>query len=114
MQVLKDWNLIKLVIFTTSSETGFSFSFFIESYIEIAVASQVVVRNDTDRGAWVALSVERPTLAQVMIARLVGLSPMLRSVLTAWSLGPASDSVSPSLSAPPLLALCLCLSLKNK
>ena len=36
------------------------------------------------------------------------------SVLTAQSLEPASDSVSPSLSAPPLLVLCLSLSLKNK
>ena len=36
--------------------------------------------------------------------------------LRAWSLEPASDSVSPSLSAPPLLAFCLSqsLSLKNK
>ena len=38
----------------------------------------------------------------------------LRIGLCADSLEPASDSVSPSLSAPPLLALCLCLSLKNK
>ena len=36
------------------------------------------------------------------------------SVLTALSLEPASDSVSPSLSAPPLFALCLSLSLKNE
>ena len=42
-----------------------------------------------------------------------GFRPMLGSVLTAQSLELASDSVSPSLSAPPLLALCLSLS-KNK
>ena len=38
------------------------------------------------------------------------------SVLTAWSLEPASDSVSPFLSATPPLMLCLSLSLslKNK
>ena len=42
------------------------------------------------------------------------MSPASGSVLTAGSLEPASDSVSPSLSTPPLLALCLCLSLKNK
>ena len=59
-----------------------------------------------------AQSVECPALAQVMISRLVGLSPAMGSVLTAQSLEPASDSVSPSLSAPPLLMLCL--SLKNK
>ena len=66
------------------------------------------------RGAWVARSVKRPTLAQVMILRSVGSSPMLGSVLTAQSLEPASESVSPSLFAPPLLTRCLFLSLKNK
>ena len=35
---------------------------------------------------------------------------MSDSVLTTWSLEPASDVVSPSLSAPPLFMLCLCLS----
>ena len=57
-------------------------------------------------------SVKRSTLAQVMISRFMGSSPVLGSVLTAWSLEPASDPVSPSLSAPPLLVLCV--SLKNK
>ena len=66
------------------------------------------------RGAWVAQSVERLTLAQVMILQFVGSSPILGSVLTAQSLEPASDSVSPSFSAPPLLVLYLSLSLKNK
>ena len=54
------------------------------------------------------------TLSQVMILRSVGLSPALGSVLTVQSLKPALESVSPSLSAPPLLALCLSLFLKNK
>ena len=35
-------------------------------------------------------------------------------VLRAQSLEPASDSVSPSLSAPPMLTLCLSLSKINK
>ena len=61
-----------------------------------------------------AQSVKRLTLAQVMIPQFVGLSPMLGSVLTTQSLEPASDSVSPSLCALPLLALSLSLSLKNK
>ena len=61
-------------------------------------------------GAWVTQLVEHPTSAQVMISRFVSLSPVLGSVLTAQGLKPASDSVSPSLSAPPLLTL----SLKNK
>ena len=49
------------------------------------------------RGAWVAQS----TLAQVMISHLVSSSPLAGPVLTAQNLEPASDSVSPSLSAPP-------------
>ena len=40
--------------------------------------------------------------------------PVLGSVLTVQSLEPASESVSPSLSAPSLLVLFLSLSLKNK
>ena len=49
------------------------------------------------KGAWVAQSVEQPTLAQVMISRSVSSSPASGSVLTAQSLEPVSDSVSPSL-----------------
>ena len=66
------------------------------------------------RGGWVAQLVKRLTSAQVMISQFVGSSPTLSSVLTAQSLEPASDSVSPSLSAPPLLALCLSVSKINK
>ena len=60
------------------------------------------------------LSVEPPTSAQVMISQWVGSSPMSGSGLTAQSLEPASDSVSPPLSAPPMLMICLALSLYNK
>ena len=63
-------------------------------------------------GTWVAQSVERLTSAQVMISKFVSLSPALGSVLTARSLEPALDSVSPSLSAPNPVAFCLCLSQK--
>ena len=42
-----------------------------------------------------------------MIPWFLGSSPMLGSVLTARSLEPAWDPVSPSLSAPPPLMLCL-------
>ena len=66
----------------------------------------------TIRGSWVAQSVERLTSAQVMISWFVSLSPASGSVLTAQSLKPASDSVSPSVSA--LTPLTLCVSLKNK
>ena len=41
------------------------------------------------------------------ISRFMSLSPASASVLTAHSLDPASDPVSPSLSAPAPLALCL-------
>ena len=69
-------------------------------------------QNRKPRGAWVAQSVERPTSAQVMISQFVSSSPASGSVLTAQDLEPASDSVSPSLSAPPPLMLCLSLSQK--
>ena len=58
-------------------------------------------------GAWVAQSVNHPTSAQVMISQFLSSSPTSGSVLTPQSLEPASDSVSSSLSAPPVLALCL-------
>ena len=65
-------------------------------------------------GSWVAQSIGCPTLTRVMISQSVGSSPTSGSVLAARSLEPASDSVSPSLSAPPPLTLCLSLSNKNK
>ena len=60
-----------------------------------------------DRGAWVAQLVMRPISAQIMISQLVSSSLASGSVLTAQRLDPASNSVSPSLSAPPLLMLSL-------
>ena len=54
-----------------------------------------------------AQSVERLTSAQVMISQFVGSSPVSGSELTAQSLVLASDSVSPSLSAPLPLVLSL-------
>ena len=66
------------------------------------------------QGTWVAQSVGRPTSAQAMISRSVSSSPASGSVLTAQRLEPVSDSVSPSLSAPPRLMLSLSLSVKNK
>ena len=41
-----------------------------------------------------ARSVKCPALVQIMISLFVGLSPVLGSVLRAWSLEPALDSVS--------------------
>ena len=62
-----------------------------------------------------AQSVKHQTSAQVMISQSVSSSPAWGSVLTAQSLEPALDSVSPylSLSAPPQLALSLSLSLSK-
>ena len=65
------------------------------------------------RGTWVVQSVEDPTLAQVMISQFMSSSPASGSVLTAQSLEPALDSVSPPVSAPPPLRLCLFLSLSK-
>ena len=70
------------------------------------------IKNRTTQSAWVARLVERLTSAQVMILQFVGSSPTLGSVLMAQNLEPASDSVSPSLSAPPLGHSCLSLSQK--
>ena len=64
-------------------------------------------------GPWVAQLLGRPTSAQVMISRFVGSSPASGSVLTARSLEPAWDSVSPCLSAPPPLMRHLSLSLSK-
>ena len=62
-----------------------------------------------------AQSVKRLTSAQITILRFVGSSPALGSILTAQSLEPASDSVSPSLSdLSPTQALARSLSLSQK
>ena len=67
----------------------------------------LLIKRGECRGTWVAQSVKRLTSAQVTISRSVSSSPAWGSVLTAQSLEPASDSVPPSLSAPPQLMLCL-------
>ena len=61
-----------------------------------------MLRNDGQKhgqvqGIWVAQSLKRLTSAQVMISQFVSSSPASGSVLTAQSLEPALDSVSPSL-----------------
>ena len=61
-----------------------------------------------------AQSVKHPTLAQVTISWFVSSSPVSDSVLTAQSLEPASDSVSPSLCALPSLVLSFSLTQINK
>ena len=61
-----------------------------------------------------AQSVKRPTSAQVVISWFVSSSPVSGSGMTAQSLEPVSDFVSPPLSAPLVLMLCVSLSLSNK
>ena len=51
-----------------------------------------------------AQSIKPPTSVQVTITRFASLVPASGSVLTAQSPEPALDSVSPFLSAPPLLS----------
>ena len=58
-------------------------------------------------------SVKRLTSTQVTVSQSVSSSPSLGSVLSVQSLVLAWDSVSPSLSAPPPLTLCLSVS-KNE
>ena len=70
----------------------------------------ILVQTNWLWGAWVAQSVERPASAQVMISQSVSSSPASGSVLTARSLEPASDSVSPSLCPSPTHALSLSVS----
>ena len=57
-------------------------------------------------------SFEHLTSTQAMISQFVSSSPTSGSELTAQGLEPASDSVSPSFSAP--LSLMLCLTLQNQ
>ena len=66
------------------------------------------------RGAWVAQWVKRPTSAQIMISWFVSSSPVSGSLLSAQSLEPVSESVSPSLCPFPTRALSLFLSLKKQ
>ena len=70
-------------------------------YMLTNLDANLKVKNN--RGSWVVQLVKRPTSAQVMTLQFVSSS----SVLTAQSLEPVSDSVSPSPSAPPLFTLCL-------
>ena len=63
------------------------------------------------QGAWVAQSVKRPILAQVMVSQSVSSSPTVGSVLTAQSLEPVSGLCLPlSLHLPWSLTLSLPLS----
>ena len=62
-------------------------------------------KKKTGAPGWLSQLGIRLTSAQVMISQFVGSSPTSGSVLTAQSLEPASDSVSPSLCPSPARAL---------
>ena len=85
-----------------------------ERRVEHSKVEKLLYKTEENGGAWVAQLVKCPTSVQITISGFVSSSPVLGSVLTALSWVPASDSVSPSLSDPPPLALSLSLSLKNK
>ena len=77
-----------------------------------AVAPAIYIADDFSlfknwglRGTWVAQSVVHPTSARVVISRSVSSSPTLG--FCAGVVEPASDSMSPSLSAPPPFTLSL-------
>ena len=61
---------------------------------------------------WLSRLSVRLRLRSRVVSQLVSSSPVSGSVLTAQSLDPALDSVSPSLSALNPLAFCFCLSQK--
>ena len=86
----------------------------IHMYPGISWQKSWTLRIEKFRGTWKVQLVEDLTLAQVMISWFVGLGHASGSVLTDWSLEPASNSMSPSLSAPPPPSLMRLLSLKNK
>ena len=80
--------------------------------LQVLKNSSLTVNTVNLHSTWVAQSVKRPTVAQVVILHFMSSSPTSDSVLTAQSLEPMLDSVSPPLLAPPLLMSYL--SLKNK
>ena len=67
-------------------------------------------------GTWVVQSVKASDFGSGhdLMVRFMGSSAVSGSVLTAHSLEPPSDSVSPSLAVPPLLALCVSHFLSQK
>ena len=65
------------------------------------------LNSKNNRGTWVAQLVKHLTSAEVMISLFVSLSLVSGSVLTAQSLEPALDSVSPSLPLPCSHSFCL-------
>ena len=93
-------------------EAYFNWIFFI-MFGFLPYAHNFFLKKYNIRGAYVTQSVERPTSAQVMISCIVSSIPALGSADSSEP-GASSNSVSPSLSAPTPLVLCLYLSKMNK
>ena len=72
-------------------------TYFISQRHTLKTADLTTIKLNSLWGTCVAQSVNCPTSAQVMMSQFVGSSPVSCSVLTARSLEPVSDSVSPSL-----------------
>ena len=114
--LLTNWKLLVLVVFSLNYEekywTILSFQKLWTFQIIIHLVNNYLYKIGS-LGCLGGSLVERPTSAQVMTSQFVSSSPTSGSVLLAQSPEPALDSVSPSLSAPPLLmllSLSLCLS----
>ena len=75
------------------------------SFKEVRRRKENITQKVTRKGHRGPQLVKHLSSTQVMISWFVGSSPASGSVLIARSLEPASDSVPPSLSAPPLLML---------
>ena len=93
------WKILLFILFQMHTEGLLSIKIW-------TFKGKKVIKIAISWGIWEAQLLEHLTSAQVIISWFMGLSPVLDSVLTAQSLEPAKDSVSPSLSAPPLLMLC--------
>ena len=106
-----EWRIYKCSLYC-SAYFLVCFKYFTISYLKCNVHNYFFLEEEQPWDVWVVQSVEHPTSAQVVVLQLMCSNPALGSVLTAQSLEPALDSMSPSLSTPPLLALSL--SLKNK
>ena len=107
------WQTLALLEAFTSGIYGFLMNT-LESTLPSLIQGYCYEYFNNERGVWVAQLVKCLTWAQVLILRFVSSSLVSGSVLTARSLKPASDSVSPSLSPPLPCSHSVSLFLKNK
>ena len=111
--------LSKLESMLSNASTALSIKFVWYSKCFIVIStiftrSRFYLKKTLSWDAWVAQSVKRLILAQVMISLFPSSSTASGSVPRAQNLESVSDSVSPSVSAPPPLSFSLSLSKINK